>query len=437
MNDVLHTDLYQITMAAGYFHHGMHDRPACFHLYYRRPPFGGTHVITAGLRTAVDWLTAFEIDDASVDHLATLTGGDDKPLLAPEFLRFLRGRKLTVDVDAMPEGTAAFPRQPIVRVTGPLWQCQWIESFLLCVINFQTLIATKAARVCDAAGDDPVLEFGMRRAQGIDGAMSASRAAFIGGCAATSHVAAGRRFGIPVRGTHAHSWVMSFDDEPTAFDAYADAMPNNGVFLVDTHDTIQGVENAIRTGRRLSDRGHRMIGIRLDSGDLAELSIRARRRLDESGFADAAIVASNDLDEHRIADLKRSDATIGVWGVGTRLVTGGDTPALGGVYKLGAIRDNEGRWVGKRKHSDDPIKASIPGRLGVRRTNDGDTIHDIDDPSPPDGNELVRPVLRNGRVVEAPPELSAIRSYAASQRRWIADHLDHPCRLSDALKVRL
>jgi len=242
------------------------------------------------------------------------------------------------------------------------------------MINFQTLIATKAARVCEAAQGESVLEFGLRRAQGVDGAISASRAAYIGGCDATSNVLAGRLLGIPVRGTHAHSWVMSFDDELSAFQAYAEAMPNNCVFLVDTYDTIHGVENAIEVGRKLRESGHELVGIRLDSGDLAALSIEARKRLDEAGFEDAVIVASNDLDELKIAELKRSGATIAVWGIGTNLVTAKDQPALGGVYKLGAMQDDSGNWRPRIKISDVPVKTSIPGVLQVRRYTGGPQV---------------------------------------------------------------
>ena len=237
----------------------------------------------------------------------------------------------------IPEGTIVFPHEPLLRVHGPLLQAQLLETALLNIVNFQTLVATKAARVVLAARGEPVLEFGLRRAQGIDGALAASRAAYLGGCAATSNVLAGRLYGIPVRGTHAHSWVMCFDDELEAFRAYARAMPNNCVFLVDTYDTLDGVRHAIEVGQELRRQGHEMIGIRLDSGDLAWLSIEARRMLDEAGFPKATIVASNELDEQIIASLKDQGATIGVWGVGTRLVTAYDQPALGGVYKLAAI----------------------------------------------------------------------------------------------------
>ncbi|MEM0927644.1 MAG: nicotinate phosphoribosyltransferase, partial [Planctomycetota bacterium] len=254
------TDLYQITMAQGYFHHGIQNRSAVFHLYFRRTPFKGGYAISAGLSDALTFLEEFRILEEHVDFLRTLGGNDGEPLFQESFLRRILGCSLELEIDAVPEGTVVFANEPLVRVTGPLWQAQWVETALLCIINFQTLIATKAARVCEVAGDDTVLEFGLRRAQGIDGGMSASRAAYLGGCAATSNVWAAQKFDIPCKGTHAHSWIMSFEDEPSAFAAYADAMPNNCVFLVDTFDTLQGVKNAIAISKSLRERGHRVVG---------------------------------------------------------------------------------------------------------------------------------------------------------------------------------
>ena len=253
-------------------------------------------------------------------------------------MSYLAALALTCDIDAMSEGTLAFGQEPLLRVRGPLLQCQLLETALLTIVNFQTLIATKASRVCAAAQGEPVIEFGLRRAQGIDGGLAASRAAHIGGCAATSNVLAGKLYGIPVRGTHAHSWVMSFDSEMEAFEEYARVLPNNCVFLVDTYDTLQGVRHAIEVGKQLKGQGHRMVGIRLDSGDLAYLSIEARKLLDEAGFADAAILATNDLDERIIENLKLQGAKIAVWGVGTKLVTAYDQPALGGSTSSARFR---------------------------------------------------------------------------------------------------
>ncbi|MEZ6190591.1 MAG: nicotinate phosphoribosyltransferase [Phycisphaerales bacterium] len=364
------TDLYQLTMAYGYWKQGRADQEAVFHLFFRRPPFGGGYTIAAGLSAVMDLLREFRFEAGDIEYLATLTGNDGKPLFDPAFLSYLGRIEFSCDVDAVPEGAVVFPNEPLLRVRGPILQAQLLETALLNLVNFQTLIATKAARVCYAAQGDAVLEFGLRRAQGVDGSLSASRAAYIGGCAATSNVLAGKLYGIPVKGTHAHSWVMSFDDELSSFEAYADAMPNNCVFLVDTYDTIAGVRNAIAVGHKLRERGHEMVGVRLDSGDLAYLSIEVRRLLDAAGFENAVIVASNDLDEQIIQDLKQQGATIAVWGVGTKLATAYDQPALGGVYKLGAIRQADGAWAHRVKLSEQTIKTSIPGVLQVRRFED-------------------------------------------------------------------
>ncbi|MGI9469899.1 MAG: nicotinate phosphoribosyltransferase [Rubripirellula sp.] len=421
------TDLYQLTMGYGYWRNRIHHRRAAFHLFFRTCPFQGEYAIAAGLEPVVQWLTGFEVSSEDVAYLSTLTGNDSKPLFSADFLKAIDGMRLTVDIDSMPEGSLVFANQPILRVTGPLWQCQWIETALLNLVNFQTLIATKASRVCEAARGERVLEFGLRRAQGIDGALSASRAAHLGGCSATSNVLAGRLLGIPVRGTHAHSWVMSFDDELSSFNAYADALPNNCVFLVDTYDTLDGVRNAIQVAQRLRRDGHEMLGIRLDSGDLAELSIAARQLLDEAGFEDASIVASNDLDELEILRLKKAGAKIAVWGVGTNLVTARDQPALGGVYKLGAIEDDSGEWQPRIKLSELAIKTSTPGIQQVRRYfRDGKMLGDViwsellgepkADASVIDGadsyEDLLRPVLREGRLVTAIPSLMKARDYA-------------------------
>ncbi len=376
------TDLYQLTMANGYLKLGRGDQEAVFHLFFRKPPFAGGYAVAAGLEPVLEFLQGFRFEESDLAYLGGLTGNDGERLFEPGFLEELRKFRLTVDVDAVPEGTVVFGQEPLLRVQGPILQCQLLETPLLNLINFQTLIATKASRICAAAGDDPVLEFGLRRAQGIDGALSASRAAYLGGCSATSNVLAGKLFGIPVKGTHAHSWVMSFESEAESFAGYADAMPNNCVFLVDTYGTLEGVRRAVAVGRTLRERGHEMVGIRLDSGDLAYLSIAARRLLDEAGFPETVIVASNDLDEHIIENLKSQGAQIAVWGVGTKLATAYDQPALGGVYKLGALREGGGDWQPKLKLSEQAIKTSIPGILQVRRYEGedgllGDMIYDV------------------------------------------------------------
>jgi len=361
------TDLYELTMAQGYWKLDRRDEQAAFHLTFRDCPFGGGYAIACGLAFVIDFLDALAFEEADLGYLATQRAADGTPLFEPAFLDHLRRLRLTLDLDAMPEGTAVFPHEPLVRATGPILDCQIIESALLNMVNFQTLVATKSSRVCQAAHGEPVIEFGLRRAQGIDGALAASRAAYVGGCAGTSNVLAGRLFGIPVKGTHAHSWVMSFATEREAFAAYARAMPNNCLFLVDTYDTLEGVRRAIEVARDLRREGHELLGIRLDSGDLAYLSTAARRMLDEAGFRGAAIVASNDLDEHVIEALKEQDAAVNVWGVGTRLVTGHGQGALGGVYKLSAVRFPGQDWQRRVKVSEETDKVSIPGRLQVRR----------------------------------------------------------------------
>jgi nicotinate phosphoribosyltransferase len=432
------TDLYQLTMAEGYAAAGRADDEAVFHLYFRELPFGGGYAVACGLADAVAYLEGLRFEAADLAFLAGLRGNDGGPLFTEPFLRRLEGLRLALDVDAVPEGTLVFANEPLVRVKGALLEAQLVETALLNALNFSTLVATKAARVCQAAAGDDVIEFGLRRAQGPDGALTASRAAFVGGCAGTSNVLAGSRFGIPVRGTHAHSWVMGFDSEPEAFRAYADALPNNTVFLVDTYDTLAGVRNAIEVGKVLRQRGRRLGGVRLDSGDLAWLSIEARRLLDEAGFPDAIVLASNDLDEHLIESLKRQGARVGVWGVGTKLVTAYDQPALGGVYKLGAIRPAGGRgpWRACIKLSEQIAKTSTPGIQQVRRFHDPATglyVADLifDEQEPPSGAvtlvdprdpsrrrtlqpgldaaDLLVPVFRAGRRVYDPPAPQAAR----------------------------
>jgi nicotinate phosphoribosyltransferase len=434
------TDLYQLTMAYAYWKAGVHEKEAVFNLFFRTNPFKGGFTVACGLARATEFLERFRFDDLDLAYLASLAGNDGRPLFEPAFLEYLRSMELRCDIDAVPEGTVVFPHEPLVRVRGPIAQCQILETPLLNILNFESLIATKAARICLAARGEPVLEFGLRRAQGIDGALAASRAAYVGGCAATSNVLAGRLYGIPVRGTHAHSWVMSFDDERDAFEAYAQAMPNNCVFLVDTYDSIEGVRHAVEAGKRLRERGHEMIGIRLDSGDLAYLSIEARKLLDQGGFPKAAIVASNDLDEHVIASLKEQGAAIGVWGVGTHLVTGYDQPALGGVYKLAAVRAADGPWQYKVKLSEQAIKVSNPGIQQVRRYHDAngfvaDLIYDEESgvpeasalvdpndptrrkrlPAAPQWTDLLAPIFRAGRPVYDVPTLADVRGRAQQQ----------------------
>lgn len=433
------TDLYELTMAAGYWKLGRTQDEATFNLFFRSAPFGGGFTLAAGLARVIDFLEAYRFTPPELTHLEGLRGNDDRPLFERAYLDYLADLELTIDVDAIPEGTVVFPHEPLLRVRGPLLQAQLLESALLNLVNYPTLAATKAAHAVLAAGDAPVMEFGLRRAQGPDGALSASRAAYLGGCSGTSNVQAGRLFGIPVMGTHAHSWVLSFADEVTAFDAWADVMPGNAVLLVDTFATEQGIANAIQTGRRMRERGQRLAGIRLDSGDLAYLSVRAREMLDEAGFQDASIVASNDLDPETMESLLAQGARIDSWGVGTKLVTCFDQPALGGVYKLTAIRHpGQEAWRTPVKVSADTAKITVPGQLAVRRFYDADGTARADmiwdELSSEDGSrvivdpvdahhrltiddawvsrELTVPVFRSGGRVYDPPPLPASRDHA-------------------------
>ncbi|HWW01519.1 MAG TPA: nicotinate phosphoribosyltransferase [Candidatus Acidoferrum sp.] len=434
------TDLYQLTMAYGYWKTGRADQEAVFHLVFRQHPFRGGFTLACGLTDCIRYLRGFRFEKSDLDYLEQLKGNDGRRLFEPAFLKYLGKLRLRLDVDAIPEGTVVFPQEPLVRVRGPILQAQLVETALLNLVNFQSLIATKAARVCLAAQGDPVVEFGLRRAQGIDGALTASRSAYIGGCAGTSNVLAGKMFGIPVKGTHAHSWVMAFETELEAFNAYADALPNNCIFLVDTYETIEGVRRAVEAGKRLRKHGHKLVGIRLDSGDLAYLSIEARKILNAAGFKDAVIVASNDLDEHLIASLKQQRAAINMWGVGTMLVTAYDQPALGGVYKLSAIRKPDGTWGHRVKLSEQTAKVTNPGVLQVRRFRKGnefvgDAIYDETRPFPrtmtivdpidatrrkhfsaeAKFEDLLVPILRHGKVVYDSPSLESIRARAQKQ----------------------
>jgi nicotinate phosphoribosyltransferase len=433
------TDLYQLSMAAGYWKTGAPSREAVFHLTYRRPPFAGGYAIAAGIAPALAYLRRLRFTADDVEYLATLRDAKNGPLFERGFLEYLAALRFQCTVDCVPEGSLVFPHEPIVRVTGPVLQAQLVETALLAIVNYQTLIATKAARVCQSAKGAPVLEFGLRRAQGIDGGISGSRAAYIGGVAATSNVLAGKLLGIPVRGTHAHSWVMFHDDELASFRAYAEAMPGNCTFLVDTYDTIEGVEHAIIVGHELRAKGYELAGIRLDSGDLAHLSQQARKALDAAGFPNAKVVASNDLDEHLIASLHEQGARIDTFGVGTKLVTAFDQPALGGVYKLGATKNPDGTWHDVIKLSEQPIKISNPGVLQVKRLRRGGelvgdviydqsrgfagpTLHDIEDPSRPawtpgfdTADDLLVRYLDCGEPVRIPDDLDTARARAAAE----------------------
>ncbi len=436
------TDLYQLTMAYGYWKSGNADKEAVFHLSFRHNPFQGGYALFCGLTHTIDFLQNLRFDESDLTFLGTLKAADGTDLFSREFLDYLSRMKFACDIDCMPEGSIVFAHEPIVRVKGPIIQCQILETILLNIICFQTLIATKASRVRQAAGDKRLMEFGLRRAQGADGALSASWACYVGGVDSTSNVLAGKLYGIPVVGTLAHSWVMSFDSELESFRTYAAAMPNNCIFLVDTYDTLQGVRHAVEVGQWLKQNGHKLLGVRLDSGDLAYLSVEARKILDENGFADAFIVASNDLDEHIISSLNDQGACIDVWAVGTKLITASDQPALGGVYKLGAVRSMAQQWQHKIKLSEQVAKITTPGVQQVRRYLDsagkfvGDMIFDessikegtvvIVDPvdftrrkkmSPAAAFvDMLVPIFRAGALVYELPDVKTIREYAQKQR---------------------
>jgi nicotinate phosphoribosyltransferase len=428
------TDLYQLTMAYGAWKNGRSNQEGVFDLYFRQHPFEGGYAIHAGLEAVLDFIENFHFDSDQCEYIRSLKGSDGKALFEPAFVDFLSELRLTIDVEAIEEGRVVFAGEPLYRLHGPILQCQLLETPLLNLVNFATLVATKASRVKQAAGTDSVLEFGLRRAQGVDGSLTASRSSYLAGGDATSNVLAGKVFGIPVRGTHAHSWIMSFESELEAFMKYAEAMPNNCIFLVDTYDTLQGVRHAIQAGLWLKSKGHKMLGIRLDSGDLAYLSIEARKLMDAAGFKDAIIVASNDLDENLIMSLKQQGAKIDTWAVGTKLVTAFDQPALGGVFKLVAMKEESGEYRDRIKLSEQIAKVTNPGIHQVRRFFDaglmvGDMIYDIRsplaneavlvDPKDPlrrkkisattEFIDLLVPMVRKGKVIYARPSLEEIK----------------------------
>jgi len=429
------TDLYQLTMCYGYWKKGIHQKQSSFNLFFRNNPFKGAYSVTCGLDYVIDYLNNFKFSKEDINYLSSLKTENGKKLFEKKFLEFLKKFKFECDVDAIEEGRVVFPNEPLLRITGPLYQCQLLETSLVNIINFQSLIATKASRMYLAANGDPILEFGLRRAQGIDGALSASRASYIGGCSKTSNVLAGKLFDIPVSGTHSHSWVLSFDSEEEAFRSYAEVMPDNCVLLVDTYETMEGVLNAIKIGKELKKKGKSLLGIRIDSGDLAYLSKKARKLLDKEGFESAEIVASNDLDEFLLTSLKHQKSKISVWGIGTKLVTAFDNPSLGAVYKLSALKDERGRWVKKLKLSEQKIKINNPGIHQVRRfvRNSkflGDMIYDINNTTtshimidPDDSTkskrfahnkieyeDLLKSIFKNGKLVYKSSPIHKIRN---------------------------
>ena len=357
------TDLYELTMMQGYYKKGQHET-VVFDVFYRHNPCGNGYSVCAGLDQVIDYIKNLNFTYEDVDYLRSLHIFDD------DFLQYLSGFHFTGDIYAIPEGSVVFPKEPLLKVIAPIMEAQLVETTILNLINHQSLIATKTSRVVYAADGDGIMEFGLRRAQGPDAGLYGARAAIIGGCVGTSNVLAGQLFDVPVMGTHAHSWIMTFPDEYTAFKYYAELYPDNCTLLVDTYDTLKsGVPNAIRVFQEFKDAGKplKKYGIRLDSGDLAYLSKKARKMLDEAGFPDASICASNDLDEYLLHDLKAQGAAINSWGVGTHLITSKDCPSFGGVYKLSAIKNENGEFIPKIKKSENSEKITNPGNKVIHR----------------------------------------------------------------------
>ena len=363
-NLTLLTDLYEITMMQAYFKNNNKNKMAIFDVFYRKNPMDGGYAISAGLEQVIEYINNLHFTEDDINYLASLKIFED------DFLDYLKNFKFTGDIYAIPEGSVMFPREPMLKVIAPIMEAQFIETAILNILNHQSLIATKAARICYAAEGDGIMEFGLRRAQGPDAGIYGARAAVIGGCAGTSNVLTGQMFDVPVMGTHAHSWIMSFDDEYTAFYTYAKLYPMACTLLVDTYDTLNsGVPNAIKVFKQIKKEGIELknYGIRLDSGDLAYLSKKARKMLDDAGFKDATITASNDLDEFLIASLKMQGAEITNWGVGTNLITSKDCPSFGGVYKLAAIMEDGENFTPKIKLSDNSEKITNPGNKKIYR----------------------------------------------------------------------
>ena len=369
-NFTLLTDFYELTMMQGYLKSGKHQERVIFDMFYRKNPCGNGFAICCGLEQVVEYIRNLNFSEEDIDYLRSLGTFDE------DFIEYLRGFHFTGDIYAIPEGTVVFPKEPLIKVIAPVIEAQLVETAILNLVNHQSLIATKAYRVVHAAQGDGVMEFGLRRAQGPDAGIYGARAAVIAGCIGTSNVYAGQKFRMPVLGTHAHSWIMSFPTELEAFKAYARLYPNNCILLVDTYDTLKsGVKNAILCYDAMKEEGITLkrFGIRLDSGDLAYLSKKARKMLDEAGYPDAIISASNDLDENLIASLKAQGACITSWGVGTNLITSESQPSFGGVYKLAATYSDEGQWVPKIKLSENSEKITNPGNKQIYRIIEKDS----------------------------------------------------------------
>ena len=436
-NLTLMTDLYQLTMMYGYFKEGMMDTTAVFDLFFRELPGKREYAVMAGTESVVDYINNLKFEKEDVDYLRSLNLFDE------DFLKYIENFRFTGEIYAMPEGTVVFPREPLIRVKAPITQAQLVETTLLNLVNHQTLIATKASRVKYSAGNRTVMEFGLRRAQGPDAGTLGARAAVIGGCDSTSNVAAGKLFDIGVAGTHAHSWVMSFPSEIDAFRAYARMFPDTCLLLVDTYDTLKsGVPNAIKVFDELKEQGHKPLGVRLDSGDLAYMSKQARKLLDDAGYKDAIICASSDLDEYVIRDLIAQGACIDSFGVGTRLITSEDLSALGGVYKLAAEIEGD-KVIPKIKISENPIKTTNPGYKKVYRIYDNHNMaladlitldhEQIDEKKPLTlchpvyrykkmtvtdytARELLVPLFIDGKQVYELPTMNEIRDYAKREK---------------------
>ena len=447
-NLTLLTDLYELTMMQGYFKNKDRNETVIFDAFYRNNPCGGGYAICAGLEQVIQYIKELRFDKEDIDYL------DSLGIFDQDFLDYLANFKFSGDIFALPEGTVMFPREPMIKVIAPIMEAQLVETAILNIMNHQSLIATKAARVCYAAKGDGVMEFGLRRAQGPDAGIYGARAAMIGGCIATSNVLAGQLFDVPVKGTHAHSWIMSFPDEYTAFKTYANIYPNACILLADTYDTIKsGVPNAIRVFTEMREAGIPLTtyGIRLDSGDLAYLSKKARKMLDAAGFPDAIISASNDLDELLIDSLKAQGAAITSWGVGTNLITSKDNPSFGGVYKLAAIQDENGVFIPKIKLSENSEKVTNPGNKIIYRIYDkithkikadliclADETYDeaedlvLFDPKEPwkktrltGGSYTIRPLMeqifKDGECVYTSPKVMDIRAYCQKEQDTLWD----------------
>ena len=448
-NLTLLTDLYELTMMQGYFREKDANETVIFDAFYRTNPDGNAFSICAGLEQVIDYVKNLHFDDADIEYLRGLGIFDE------DFLEYLHNFKFSCDIYAIPEGTVVFPREPLVKVIAPIMEAQLVETAILNIINHQSLIATKTSRIVFAARGDGIMEFGLRRAQGADAGTYGARAAMIAGCIGTSNVLAGKLFDVPVKGTHAHSWIMSFPDELTAFRAYAKLYPSACILLADTYDTLgSGVPNAIRVFQEMRDAGIPLTfyGIRLDSGDLAYISKKARKMLDDAGFPDAVISASNDLDEYLIDSLKIQGAAITSWGVGTNLITSKDCPSFGGVYKLAAIKDRyTGKFIPKIKLSENTEKVTNPGNKTIQRIYDKETGKIIADliclvdeefdeknslllfdpietwkkthlaPGTYTMRELLVPIFKNGECVYESPKVMDIREYCKKEQETLWD----------------